>query len=679
MKFVLSIFIGILLSGCGGGGGGSGGGTGVLPSDVTLSGTVATGKAIAGATIAVKCQTGTGAGTSTADGAYSLVVVGGKLPCLVQGINPIDSSKIHTVATGSGNSAVANITPLTEMVTGRLLTVEPSVFFAAFDTSVAASKITELKVKAAQNDVAMVLTGTVDTTALVDFIGTPLHAATGSNPTGGDAQDKMLDALGSKISPQQLTQIVTALAHTINAADVKQVVTNMMSVPPAANAGPDQSAISGTVITLDGSASTAGPNRTLTFAWALTLKPTASTAVLSSSTAMKPTFTADVAGTYAASLVVNDGQVNSSADAINITVSAANAAPVANPGTTPSFVLVGQVVMLDGSASSDANGDTLTYAWTVTAKPASSTAILYSPNTVTPNIAPDVAGNYVVSLTVNDGKVNSTAKTVSINAVNNVPPVANAGPSQTVAPGAMIALDGTSSSDADGDPLTYSWVLDTKPSGSQAVLVSPTSSKPSFTTDVAGSYTVTLVVNDGKVNSALAWMGVSAGTAGITGQGDWQTTLQPRDINGDGVVDAYYDTVQNITWLADRNFLVNLSLPSLTWADAKTRVASLNVYGVTGWRLPEMKVISGQAITSEFSDLYFFRLGNVQMNWNNIGPFWFEKPFAWHNPPPPGWYWTGTANGNGSPWGFSHGLHDTIYFDANSKLAVWPVKTGDVR
>src|SRR5262249_28041337 len=58
--------------------------------------------------------------------------------------------------------------------------------------------------------------------------------------------------------------------------------------------------------------------------------------------------------------------------------------------------------------------------------------------------------------------------------------------------------------------------------------------------------------------------------------------LLPRDIDGDGVVDAYYDTAQNIPWLADWN----ASGKQLTWDQAMTWAGSLNVHGVIGWRLP---------------------------------------------------------------------------------------------
>jgi hypothetical protein len=47
--------------------------------------------------------------------------------------------------------------------------------------------------------------------------------------------------------------------------------------------------------------------------------------------------------------------------------------------------------------------------------------------------------------------------------------------------------------------------------------------------------------------------------AGVPGQGTWETTLQSRDINHDGTVDAFCDTVLNVTWLANANVAVGSS------------------------------------------------------------------------------------------------------------------------
>ena len=165
-------------------------------------------------------------------------------------------------------------------------------------------------------------------------------------------------------------------------------------------------------------------------------------------------------------------------------------------------MVAGNTVTLDGSASSDANRDALTYAWTLTSKPAGSNASLNSTTSAKPTFNAEVAGTYVATLVVNDGKVDSVAATVTITAaVANVAPVANAGTNQNVVAGNTVTLDGSASSDANRDALTYAWTLTSKPAGSTAALGSATSAKPTFTTDVAGTYVATLVVNDPKNGS----------------------------------------------------------------------------------------------------------------------------------------------------------------------------------
>jgi hypothetical protein len=266
----------------------------------------------------------------------------------------------------------------------------------------------------------------------------------------------------------------------------------------------------GTLVTLDGSGSTNSNNQTLTYKWELTSKPTGSTAALSALTGPKPTFTADVAGTYSASLVVNDGQLSSTLVTATVVASVTNSAPVANPGVSQS-VLVGAVVTMDGSGSTDANGDALVFKWALLGKPTGSTATLTNPSYPNPKFTADVAGSYLVSLVVNDGKVDSTLVATTVTAsVLNAAPVANAGNNQTVVRTANVTLSGTSSTDANGDILTYKWTLTTKPTGSTAALSSATAASPTFTADLAGVYVATLVVNDGKVDSNVATVAVTA-------------------------------------------------------------------------------------------------------------------------------------------------------------------------
>ena len=79
----------------------------------------------------------------------------------------------------------------------------------------------------------------------------------------------------------------------------------------------------------------------------------------------------------------------------------------------------------------------------------------------------------------------------------NQAPVANAGPDQTVHPGAAVSLTGNQSADPDGHtPLTFAWSIAEAPAGSLAELDDPTSVTPSFTPDVLGTYRIRLVVTD---------------------------------------------------------------------------------------------------------------------------------------------------------------------------------------
>jgi hypothetical protein len=79
------------------------------------------------------------------------------------------------------------------------------------------------------------------------------------------------------------------------------------------------------------------------------------------------------------------------------------------------------MVTLNGSGSSDANSDTLTYSWSFTSIPASSAATLSSATAVNPTFTADKDGAYVLSLVVNDGTVSSTADTVTITAATAFP------------------------------------------------------------------------------------------------------------------------------------------------------------------------------------------------------------------------------------------------------------------
>lgn len=184
---------------------------------------------------------------------------------------------------------------------------------------------------------------------------------------------------------------------------------------PTANAGADQNIrMIGDTIALDGSASfddnTASGD--LQYAWQLTGKPGGSAASLAGANTAMPSFVADAAGTYTASLTVTDS-IGQMSQADEVMVSTANLAPTADAG--PDRVgLVNDLIVLDGSSSSDPEGMALNYAWSLDNVPAGSNAVLANTNSVSPNLIPDRAGLYGVSLVVSDNLGPSDPDTAEI-------------------------------------------------------------------------------------------------------------------------------------------------------------------------------------------------------------------------------------------------------------------------
>ena len=300
------------------------------------------------------------------------------------------------------------------------------------------------------------------------------------------------------------TQMHLTYAGTAGFGDSPTSIFFGQLYPPTANAGSDQTVSSNSTVTLDGTSSSDYYDFPLTYTWSQT---SGTSVTLSSSSAAQPSFTAptleygDDDQILVFSLFVNNGTDDSDTDTVTITVRAPdNTAPTANAGADQSVSSAASVT-LDGTSSSDANNDSLTYSWTQT----SGTSVTLSnssasqPTFTAPTLSiGDSNLSLVFSLVVNDGTEDSTADTVTITVTSNAnsSPVANAGPDQTVSAGAIVTLDGTSSSDADGHSLSYAW---TQTSGTSVTLSSSSASQPTFTAPTAASTTTlifSLVVTD---------------------------------------------------------------------------------------------------------------------------------------------------------------------------------------
>jgi hypothetical protein len=183
---------------------------------------------------------------------------------------------------------------------------------------------------------------------------------------------------------------------------------------PVADAGSDQSIHAGYTVNLDGGASS-DDNTTpeeLSYNWSFFSTPAGNTATLNNANTATPSFTPNVSGEYVVQLIVTDDADNDS-EPVFVTLSSLNMAPTADATATPMLPLLGQLVTLDGSGSSDPDGDAISYQWAVTSKPVGSAASLTNATSAIASITPDVSGTYEMTLTVSDFLESGVPLTVS--------------------------------------------------------------------------------------------------------------------------------------------------------------------------------------------------------------------------------------------------------------------------
>ncbi|MBK7106843.1 MAG: T9SS type A sorting domain-containing protein [Ignavibacteriae bacterium] len=278
------------------------------------------------------------------------------------------------------------------------------------------------------------------------------------------------------------------------------ITENPINHPPIANAGDAQTVHAGSIVNLDGSYSLdSDGNYPLTYLWEIVSKPQTSLAILSDPTTVSPTFTVDQPGNYIIELVVADN-LGLSSEPAQVQISTINSPPVSDAGPDQAVLIIGSIIQLDGTQSWDDDGDPITYYWNIIEKPAGSNAVLNNQNISTPEFIVDVYGEYKIELIVNDSWTSSNSDQIVIS-FNNVKPLADAGNNQSYLTTEIVYLDGSSSSDENNDILNYIWSIASKPEGSESLIDAQNIINPTFVPDMVGEYVITLIVNDGELES----------------------------------------------------------------------------------------------------------------------------------------------------------------------------------
>ncbi len=114
--------------------------------------------------------------------------------------------------------------------------------------------------------------------------------------------------------------------------------------------------------------------------------------------------------------------------------------PIANAGTDQA-VMAGSLVVLDGSASRDPNSNPLVFQWTLTVRPAGSSATLSNATDTAPTFTADVVGNYEIALVVRDGNQESPPDTVTIQASAEPPTITDFTPASAPI-GTLVTVTG---------------------------------------------------------------------------------------------------------------------------------------------------------------------------------------------------------------------------------------------
>ena len=377
-----------------------------------------------------------------------------------------------------------------------------------------------------------------------------------SNSTIGDATSSQAYFIADKAGAYEVLLTVTNVENALTAQDnftvsIDDILTN--SPPQAVISTPRVNYGVNEIVNLNGANSYDSDNDQLTYQWRFDNIPATSNTEITGVSAQFIEFLPDVEGDYEVILTVSDEQSSNEQKQV-IHVTDENVTPVANAGVDQ-VVLLGLEVELDGAVSSDADGDTLQYQWSLVSRPQSSNYNdLSTPQLVDASqlsFVPDVLGEYIFALAVHDGNEYSPVDQVQVLVTENQRPVAKLSDDIIVNDTKNVSVFNNGSYDPEGQPLTYSWELIQAPTGFDGELNDYFYiTHASFDITLPGTYTVQLIVNDGVQDSIPAtssivytpeqWIELT-----VTGQLVDESSTPLADIEVGGILQAKVQTQSN--------------------------------------------------------------------------------------------------------------------------------------
>ncbi len=286
-----------------------------------------------------------------------------------------------------------------------------------------------------------------------------------------------------------LVRVVDAAGN--EATSIRTVQFQSNREPRAIPGGP-YAGVAGVPVSFNGSASFDPDGHLLTYAWRF-----GDSAI---GTGAQPTHIYAAAGSYTVTLTVDDGNGGVHEASATVNVVRANTVPTARIGG-PYATDVNAAIIFDATASTDADGDSLSASWTF-GDGGTATGL-------TPNYTYRSVGTFTATVTVRDGRAGtaSASTQVTVRAANRVPTAYAGGPYRGEV-SRPVVFDAAASADPDGDALTFAWAF-----GDGGVA---TGASPSHVYAASGIFQVTVTVTDPRGGSAAASSQVTVTPANAT-------------------------------------------------------------------------------------------------------------------------------------------------------------------